>query len=145
MSGARQRLLWVGLFAFTLAACSPSTPQGKPASAGTNAASPAASAPSPVVADTALLVSNEDAAIKRVGDAVQRHHLTSLRSECLSFMVEEDGATSYSVDVHENHTQPCGGDPSTSPRLFSFKVDRSHGKLTTDALDPADGDFQSIE
>jgi hypothetical protein len=150
-----QRPFAAALLMLALAGCSPSSDEGKssapqaatPASApapGVSVTAPATTAPVNATART-LLVANEDAAIKLISEVIQKHHLTSLRSDCLSFMPEEEGATTYSVEVHENHTPPCEGDPDTSPRLFSFKVDRTNGKLSTDATDPADGEYQPIQ
>ena len=80
----------------------------------------------------------------KVSDAVQRHHLTSLAPDCLDYIVGDEGQTGVDIDVHEKHDEHCGGDPETSPRLFSFHVDHA-GKLTTDALDPADGEMKPID
>ncbi|WP_266157168.1 hypothetical protein [Dyella silvatica] len=153
-----QRLFAAACLLFALAGCSPSGDEGKPSvsQAATPVGAPVAGAstaiaPAPVVtapakaAAQALLVANEDAAIKLISEAIQKHRLTSLPIDCLTFMPEEEGATTYSVEVHENHTPPCKGDPDTSPRLFSFKVDRSNGQLSTDATDPADGEYQPIQ
>ncbi|AIF47959.1 hypothetical protein HY57_12155 [Dyella japonica A8] len=87
----------------------------------------------------------DEAVIRQVGAVIRRHQLTSLADTCLDYLVDNaDGAT-VNVDVHEKHDTVCGGDPETSPRLFSFKLDRASGQLTTDALDLADGDFQPIQ
>ncbi|UPG88575.1 hypothetical protein L2Y96_14225 [Luteibacter aegosomaticola] len=77
-------------------------------------------------------------------DAIARHHLTSLAPACLALM-SEDLTNGWSIDVHELHDEKCGGDPETSPRLFTIDVDATTGAMTTDALDPADGEMQSLD
>lgn len=77
-------------------------------------------------------------------DAIARHHLTSLAPACLALM-SEDLTNGWSIDVHELHDDTCGGDPETSPRLFTIDVDATTGAMTTDALDPADGEMQSLD
>lgn len=140
----------VALLMFALAGCSRSGEEGKSTAdqapkPGSVSAPSVSVAPAAGVPAKALLVTDEDSAINLVSEMIRKRHLTSLRADCLSFIVEAEGATTYIVDVRENHTPTCGGDPAVSPRLFSFKVDRTDGKLSTDATDPADGDYQPIE
>ena len=144
----RTHFLLGGLFALATAACSPSSDQApssstdKPVAAATIAKpAPAVTAPAP--ASSAASV-NDDAAVAKVNDAVQRHHLTSLAPDCLDYIIGDESPKGIDVDVHEKHDEHCGGDPETSPRLFSFHVDQT-GKLTTDALDPADGEMKPID
>jgi hypothetical protein len=142
-------LLGAGLVILVLGACSPSqsqdehaqsTPSPTPAPTATVAVpAPAASAGTDADADA------DDAVIERVSVVIRKHQLTSLKDECLDYMVDDSDGATIDIDVHEKHDAKCGGDPETSPRLFSFKLDRASGQLTTDALDLADGDFQPIE
>ena len=140
-------VLGAGLVVLALVACSSpsqsqdeqtSSPAGQPAAPATVAA-PASSA------SAASQPSDDDAVIERVSAVIKKHHLTSLQEECIDYMVDSSDGATVDIDVHEKHDEKCGGDPNTSPRLFSFKLDRASGQLTTDALDLADGDFQPIE
>jgi hypothetical protein len=146
----RTHILLSGLFALATVACSPSSDQApaastdKPAVADTTAKpAPAVTAPAPASAGTATSV-NDDNAVAKVSEAVQRHHLTKLSPDCLDYIIGDESQDGVDVDVHEKHDEHCGGDPETSPRLFSFHVDHA-GKLTTDALDPGDAQMKPID
>jgi len=134
----RTHVLLSGLFALATAACSPSSDQASPPPADKPAAPATVAAPAPATSV------NDDTAVAKVNDAVQRHHLTSLKPDCLDYIIGDESQDGIDVDVHEKHDEHCGGDPETSPRLFSFHVDHA-GKLTTDALDPADGEMKPID
>lgn len=75
-------------------------------------------------------------AVGKVVKSVEKHKLTTLKTECLMF-VDEEAETSYLIDVREKHDEKCGGDPETAPRLFSYEIDKRSGRMKTDA--PADG------
>lgn len=134
----RTHFLLSGLFALATVACSPSSDQASPASTDQPAATVTKPAPAPAISV------NDDTAVAKVSDAVQRHHLTSLKSDCLDYIIGDKSQGGIDIDVHEKHDEHCGGDPETSPRLFSFHVDHA-GKLATDALDPADGEMKPID
>jgi hypothetical protein len=137
-------LFGAGLAVLALMACSPSQSQDEHAAAPVAAAT-AGPAPSASSADVAQAPDDDAAVIARVGAVIRKHRLTTLRDACLDYRIDDsDGATAV-IDVYEKHDATCGGDPETSPRLFSFKLDRDSGQLATDALDLADGDFQPIE
>lgn len=147
----RTHFLLSGLFALATVACSPSSDQApssstdKPAATATVAKpAPAVTVPAPPSSAAAASSVNDDAAVAKVNDAVQRHHLTKLAPDCLDYIIGDESPRGIDVDVHEKHDEHCGGDPETSPRLFSFHVDQA-GKLTTDALDPADGEMKPID
>ncbi|WP_243042513.1 hypothetical protein [Dyella sedimenti] len=129
-------LLGAGLAVLALMACSPSQSQDE------HAATPASPASS---AGVATAPDGDEAVIGRISAVIRKHRLTALRDECLDYLVDDSDGATVAIDVHEKHDARCGGDPETSPRLFSFKLDRDSGQLTTDALDLADGDFQPIE
>lgn len=140
------------LVILALVACSPSQSQDEqaaavaPAAASVPAPATTASAPSP--AGSASVVTSpdsDDAVIRQVSAAIHKHQLTALKDACLDYMIDDSDGATVDIDVHEKHDAACGGDPDTSPRLFSFKLDRASGQLTTDALDLADGDFQPID
>lgn len=143
-------VLVAGLIVMALVACSPSQSQDEqaPAPAASAAPAPASTVPAPagsVSSPDAGSPSADEAVIARVSAMIRKHQLTSLQDACLDYLVDDSDGATVAVDVHEKHDAKCGGDPETSPRLFSFKLDRASGQLTTDALDLADGDFQPIE
>jgi hypothetical protein len=89
--------------------------------------------------------SDEDRTVLAVSQAVRRNKLVKLADECLSY--EFDGSRSkdeFFVDVRENHGNPkCGGDPNTSPRLFTVRVSKETGEMSTDE-NSADGEFHPL-
>lgn len=143
-------LFGAGLVILVLGACSsPSQSQDDHAEGAASpksapAATVATPAPAASAAGTDADADADDAVIERVSVVIRKHQLTSLKDECLDYMVDDSDGATVDIDVHEKHDAKCGGDPNTSPRLFSFKLDRVSGQLTTDALDLADGDFQPI-
>jgi hypothetical protein len=50
----------------------------------------------------------------------------------------------YLVEVRELHNAKCGGDPSTSPRLFNLRITIGGQDVWTDANSPA-GEFHKLE
>lgn len=149
-----------GVLLMALAACSPGTDGQRDAQEAAPAASTSAGKPAanPVPASSSAPASaassepgaetkapGEDEAILRVSAVVKKHRLTELADTCLLYMVDQADADSIDIDVREKHDATCGGDPATSPRLFSFKLERATGRLTTDALDPADPEFKPID
>jgi hypothetical protein len=149
-----------GMLLVALAACSPGTDGQGPASASEPAAPASvarpAAAPAPAGsvapaatarsgAGTAMKSLGEEDAILRVAAMIRKHHLTELADACLLYATDQADADSIDIDVREKHDAACGGDPDTAPRLFSFKLDRATGRLTTDALDPADPAFKPID
>ena len=79
-------------------------------------------------------------AAEKVVAAVKAHKLTSLETECLKLVYSNEGRENdegyYEIAVHEKHDEHCGGDPETSPRLFSFRVDAASGKMQINAPAP---------
>lgn len=139
-------LFGAGLVILALVACSsPSQSQDEQASEPDVPAAPATVVAPASSASAARPASDDDAVIAQVSAVIKKHQLTSLKDECLDYMVDDSDGATIDIDVHEKHDAKCGGDPDTSPRLFSFKLDRASGQLTTDALDLADGDFQPID
>jgi len=142
-------LFGAGLVILVLGACSPSPSQSQDEhTAGAASPARAATAAMPAPASTAGTDEDadaDDAVIEKVSVVIRKHKLTSLSDECLDYLVDDSDGATIDIDVHEKHDAKCGGDPNTSPRLFSFKLDRASGQLTTDALDLADGDFQPIQ
>ena len=93
-----------------------------------------ATAPRPVETKVANPQTVGDKTLLAVSQAIRRGGLTQLEDECLSYQfdaAEKEG--NYVVDVRENHrSSKCGGDPNVSPRLFSVKVNKQTGAMTTD-------------
>lgn len=90
-------------------------------------------------------VKSEDEAIRLVLSAVHKFHLTTLKDECIATESVE-GSKRFEIVVREHHTQSCGGDPETEPRLFSVRVRKSDGLLSSDVYDgvsykPVDREF----
>ena len=72
-----------------------------------------------------------DQVVKKVQRSIVKHHLTSVKLSCLHFFIEEDD-TNYFITIREHHNKQCGGDPDTSPRLFTYEVNKSNGKMRVD-------------
>lgn len=87
-----------------------------------------------------------DGAILAVSEAVSANKLTTLAPECVGYDIDQTSdASAYVIQVREVHDNArCGGDPATSPRLFTVKVNRATGALETDA-GSAEGRFHPIE
>jgi|HubBroStandDraft_6_1064221.scaffolds.fasta_scaffold15027_2 hypothetical protein len=87
----------------------------------------------------------EDRTVLAVSKAVHKNHLTDREDECLAYQFDPGPDKDfYSVDVRENHRYAkCGGDPNTSPRLFSVRVSKKTGKMSTDQGSPA-GTFRPL-
>ena len=73
-------------------------------------------------------------AVQRAAAAIDRHQLTSLRLACLS-LIASDAKGFFDVDVRERHTPACGGDPLTGPRLFTVRIRKRDGRMTSDVCD----------
>ncbi|AMP69479.1 hypothetical protein [Ralstonia solanacearum] len=124
------------LAAITLAGCGRSDESGKarpPAPASAPAAAAPASAPA---APAAVSDADQAKAIDLAVAALQKYRLTSLSPDCLSFIVDQEDATHNSVEVLENHTPACGGDPATTPRVVTLLIDRNTGALQSDKDSP---------
>lgn len=81
-------------------------------------------------------VTTEAQATKLALDAIHKYHLTTLRDECGVADVSEHKAY-FDVDVREVHSPACGGAPETEPRLFTVRVRKRDGGLTSDVYDGA--------
>jgi hypothetical protein len=63
-----------------------------------------------------------------------QYALTDISLDCLKFILLEglhDGKVI--VDVRELHNETCGGDPVTSPRLYSIGFDKTDSSIWSDA------------
>jgi hypothetical protein len=87
----------------------------------------------------------EDRTVLAVSKAIRKNHLTDLEDECLAYQFDASSVKdAYLVDVRENHRlAKCGGDPDTSPRLFSVRVAKSDGSMSTDRGSPS-GEYRPI-
>jgi len=81
---------------------------------------------------------DEDAAVLAVSKAIRANRLTELADECLAYRFDPTTLKDvYEVEVRENHKYAkCGGDPSVSPRLFSVRISKTDGSMTTDHGSP---------
>lgn len=78
-------------------------------------------------------VKNIDQAIDLVEKSIVKNKLTTLKTECLSF-VHGGNDIYYEIDVREKHNEQCGGDPETAPKLFTYMINKKTGRLKTDAI-----------
>lgn len=78
-------------------------------------------------------VKNIDQAINLVERSIVKNKLTTLKPECLSYSYGGNDIY-YEIDVRENHNEICGGDPETSPKLFTYTVNKKTGQLRTNAI-----------
>jgi hypothetical protein len=76
----------------------------------------------------------KDRATKLAISAIHDFHLTTLPDECGSIDVTETPSY-FEFKVRERHTANCGGAPETAPRLFSVRVRKHDGRLTSDVYD----------
>ena len=111
-----------------------------PASPSTSASNPA-SAPAAAALTADQLQAQQDAEItaddtmnglaEQVEAAIHKKHLTKEKGRCLTYDIDEK-PDAYLVNVRETHAPGCGGDPNTSPRLFTVKVDKKSRAMMTD-------------
>ena len=73
---------------------------------------------------------NEEQAIEITKQAMQSYLLTSLALQCVQFFVTESSQRKgeFEVDAREVHNTKCGGDPATSPRIFSLRI-KANGQI----------------
>jgi hypothetical protein len=85
-----------------------------------------------------------ESAVQRVMKRAQEEHLYEgrIRPECLSFL--SLCATGHVLtSIHEKHNEACAGDPSTSPAIDHFKIDKKSGGI--EWLDVVSGDYLPFE
>jgi hypothetical protein len=70
-----------------------------------------------------------------VSQAIRNNKLVEKPDQCLAYQFDGESSKEYFiVEVRENHRHSeCGGDPQTSPRLFTVRVSRTTGDISTDA------------
>ena len=95
--------------------------------------------------------SPDDRLINRVVAAIQQHHLTTARPETLMFSCHDSNDGKFrEVDVRENHEATPKADPNVAPRLFTVRVEKRTGALSTDAtrvdgkVFSYDGDYRPL-
>lgn len=75
-----------------------------------------------------------DALIVRAEKAVREHKLSEVKLACMKFTAATEPFQRFpTVDIHEVHNKECGGDPTTSPRIFSVAFDDKTGAVWSDA------------
>jgi hypothetical protein len=142
-------LLLAAFTALALAGCGRSDDAHKPA-APAPASAPAAPAPgasnaanAPPASAPAVSEAEQAKAVDLARAAIEKYKLTTLPQECLSFLVDRADDTHNSVEVLENHTPACGGDPNTAPRVVTLLIDNNTGALQKD--DPASGEYVPLK
>ncbi|QDQ84034.1 hypothetical protein [Paraburkholderia megapolitana] len=81
-----------------------------------------------------LAVPDENAATLKASALIEKYELTSDKIECLDFQITDEGKD-FLIQVRENHTPACGGDPNFAPTLFFMKIRKSDGRALTDDYD----------
>ena len=72
--------------------------------------------------------------VTRAKQTTLKYNLSRITITCLTFHVADEKYEGKPlVDVHEIHDKKCGGDPQTSPRLFSVAFDDRTGEIWSDA------------
>ena len=72
--------------------------------------------------------------VTRAKQTTLKYNLSKITITCLTFQVADEKYEGKPlVDVHEIHDKKCGGDPQTSPRLFSVAFDDRTGEIWSDA------------
>jgi hypothetical protein len=89
------------------------------------------------VACAAAPVRTGHEAIRLAAAAIDKYELTSLRDEC-GLLSAREAKSYFDVDFRERHTPSCGGDPETKPRLFTVRVRKRDGRMTSDVYDGVD-------
>jgi hypothetical protein len=98
----------------------------------------------PIVSDqVSIAQTDEDALVQQAMQAIISNHLTKVRQECLAIDVDSQSAKTVLLDVREHHGDDCPGDPATEPHIFTIKIDRSSGKMASDAKLP--GTFKPLK
>jgi hypothetical protein len=119
----------------------PAAPPSAPASAPNPA--PASTPAAPAASASALSEAEQAKAVDIARAAIEKYKLTSLSTDCLSFMASQEDDMHYNVEVLENHTPACGGDPNTAPHVVTLLIDKSTGALQKD--DPASGEYVPLK
>lgn len=81
---------------------------------------------------------DEATAVSLVGTAIVKQHLSALPLQCLALSPAAEAPSGYLITVREVHSKECGGDPDTSPRLFSIKIDGAGKSLILKQVDGTD-------
>lgn len=79
-------------------------------------------------------VRSEQEAIRLATDAIHKFRLTTIKDEC-GLIDVVDKPSYFDIVVRERHRQGCGGTAETGPRLFSVRIRKRDGQLTSDVYD----------
>ena len=125
---------------FTLVGCSkkeeaPTRPEPTPAP------------PTPTSVTSTTSVTTTSTAKDAVGKLQDALKAKGKKVECLSFLEEVATKTHVEIEVRENHTPPCAGDPNVTPVLGRFRVEKDGAIQTYDVVEdrwaPLDGSVPS--
>lgn len=78
-----------------------------------------------------------------IHETIEKFKLSSRKRECLLVTTWENDEQTITVEVRENHTPECGGDPETAPRLFTLEIHKSTGRAYSDRFS-GDGTFEEL-
>ncbi len=67
-----------------------------------------------------------------IHQTIEKFKLSSRKRECTTVSIWGNDTQTLTVEVRENHTPECGGDPETSPRLFTLEINKNTGKAYSD-------------
>ena len=71
------------------------------------------------------------------------YRLTPVPVDCLDFNPDREApGPAYEINVHEIHSEKCGGAIGLSPRVFTLKI-LGNGHITSDAH-RTDGEYKSL-
>ena len=77
--------------------------------------------------------------------AIKKYKISALKSDCLILDILPEQINNRDVvDIREKHDVTCGGDPGTSPRLFSLQIDSKTGEVWSDA-NSLTAEFEKLE
>lgn len=69
---------------------------------------------------------NELEALARAQAAVAQYHWVNRPQRCLNYIAT---SKEWTFDLHAIHGGGCGGNPDTSPRVLSLRVDSFSGEV----------------
>ena len=124
------------------AGCSKTPPPEPPPPTSTDVPKPPVAPPPPAAPSEE---SAEDKTVLAVSKAIRTYKLSDREDACLAYRFDDAALPdAYVVDVLENHRHAkCGGDPNTAPRLFTVRVAKSDGAMSTDQGSKS-GEFRKL-
>ena len=78
-----------------------------------------------------------------IHETIEKFKLTERKHECLLVTTWENNENTLTVEIRENHTPECGGDPETAPRLFTLQIDKKTPNVYSDRYS-SDGTLEKL-